>query len=57
VTANNKDRLVTFIKDLKDEMANKSLEKTILLELPTKPEKLAKQFELKELSKYVTDLF
>ncbi|XP_031788148.1 uncharacterized protein LOC100678219 isoform X2 [Nasonia vitripennis] len=56
VTAGSKERLVSFVKGLKDEMVNKSLEKMILLAVPTKPEDLAKQFELKELSKYV-DLF
>lgn len=57
VTAGSKDRLVSFVKGLKDEMANKSLDRMILLALPTKPEDLAKQFELKELSKYVCIIY
>ncbi|KAJ8681755.1 hypothetical protein QAD02_017547 [Eretmocerus hayati] len=56
VTAGNKLKLVSFLRTLKDEMVNKDLEKKIFLVLPTKPEHLAKKFELKELSKYV-DLF
>lgn len=51
MTAGSKERLVHFVKGLKDEMVRKSNEKAIFLALPTKPEQLAKQFDLKELSK------
>ena len=57
VTAGSKERLVSFVKGLKDEMANRSMDKMILLALPTKPEDLAKQFELKDLSKCVSACF
>ncbi|KAI4494897.1 hypothetical protein M0804_001098 [Polistes exclamans] len=56
VTAGSKERLYHFVKGLKDEMVRKSIDKRILMSLPTKPEDLAKQFDLKQLSKYV-DLF
>ncbi|KAI4503689.1 hypothetical protein M0802_001092 [Mischocyttarus mexicanus] len=56
VTAGSKERLYHFVKGLKDEMVRKSIDKRILMSLPTKPEELAKQFDLKQLSKYV-DLF
>ncbi|XP_046820279.1 mucin-19-like isoform X2 [Vespa crabro] len=56
VTAGSKERLYHFVKGLKDEMVRKSIDKRILMSLPTKPENLAKQFDLKKLSKYV-DLF
>ncbi|XP_023316292.1 uncharacterized protein DDB_G0283357-like [Trichogramma pretiosum] len=56
VTGIDKDQLVSFVKRLMDDLRSKRLKKIILLALPTKPEELAKQFELKELSKYV-DLF
>ncbi|XP_015184660.1 PREDICTED: cell wall protein AWA1-like isoform X4 [Polistes dominula] len=56
VTAGSKERLYHFVKGLKDEMVRKSIDKRILMALPTKPEDLAKQFDLKQLSKYV-DLF
>ncbi|XP_076656567.1 uncharacterized protein LOC143361176 isoform X6 [Halictus rubicundus] len=56
ITAGTKDRLVDFVKGLKDGLAKKSLDKRVFLVLPTKPEDLAKQFDLKGLSKYV-DLF
>ncbi|CAL7933092.1 unnamed protein product [Xylocopa violacea] len=55
-TAGSKERLLHFVKGLKDELLRKSYEKRIFLVLPTKSEDLAKQFDLKELSKYV-DLF
>lgn len=53
MTAGSKERLISFVKGLKDELVNKSIDKMILLALPTKPEDLAKQFELKELAKCV----
>ncbi|CAK9816968.1 Ribosome-binding protein 1 [Anthophora quadrimaculata] len=56
MTAGSKERLVHFVKGLKDELVRKSYDKRIFLVLPTKSEYLAKQFDLKELSKYV-DLF
>ncbi|XP_076293318.1 uncharacterized protein LOC143215245 [Lasioglossum baleicum] len=56
MTAGTKDRLVDFVKDLKDGLAKKSLDRRVFLVLPTEPENLAKQFDLKGLSKYV-DLF
>ncbi|XP_053972772.1 hornerin-like [Hylaeus volcanicus] len=56
MTAGSKERLVHFVKGLRDEFVRKSYDKRIFLVLPTKPEDLAKQFDLKELSKYV-DLF
>ncbi|XP_076764813.1 uncharacterized protein LOC143431755 [Xylocopa sonorina] len=56
VTAGSKERLLHFVKGLRDELLRKSYEKRIFLVLPTKSEDLAKQFDLKELSKYV-DLF
>lgn len=51
VTAGSKERLASFVKGLREDLANRSLERMILLALPTRPEHLAKQFELKELSK------
>lgn len=51
VTAGSKERLYHFVKGLKDEMVRKSIDKRILMSLPTKPEDLAKQFDLKKLSK------
>ncbi|RLU20339.1 hypothetical protein DMN91_006947 [Ooceraea biroi] len=56
VTVGSKERLYNFVKSLKDEMIRKSYDKRILVALPSKPEDLAKQFNLKELAKYV-DLF
>ncbi|XP_046737239.1 mucin-19-like isoform X2 [Diprion similis] len=56
VTAGSKERLTHFVKGLKDEMTRKSNEKRILLALPTQPEELAKQYDIKALAKYV-DLF
>ncbi|XP_015603015.1 mucin-19 isoform X1 [Cephus cinctus] len=56
MTAGSKERLTDFVKGLKDEMIRKKNEKRILLALPTKPENLAKQYDVKSLSKYV-DLF
>ncbi|XP_078034052.1 uncharacterized protein LOC144468460 [Augochlora pura] len=55
-TAGTKERLVDFVKSLKDGLREASLDKRIFLVLPTSPEDLAKQFDLKRLSKYV-DLF
>ncbi|XP_014295434.2 uncharacterized protein LOC103571413 [Microplitis demolitor] len=56
VTAGTKERLVHFVQGLKNEIIRKSLKKRIILALPTKSEQLAKQFDIKELSKFV-DLF
>ncbi|XP_044589686.1 uncharacterized protein LOC123268564 isoform X6 [Cotesia glomerata] len=56
VTAGTKERLVHFVQGLKNEITRKTLKKRIILALPTKSEQLAKQFDIKELSKYV-DLF
>ncbi|XP_076172462.1 uncharacterized protein LOC143149186 [Ptiloglossa arizonensis] len=56
MTAGSKDRLLHFVKGLKDELVRKSYDKRIFMVVPTKPEDLAKQFQFKELSKYV-DLF
>ncbi|KOC61026.1 Ribosome-binding protein 1, partial [Habropoda laboriosa] len=56
MTAGSKERLLHFVKGLKDELVRKSYDKRIFLVLPTKSEDLAKQFDLKDLSKYV-DLF
>ncbi|XP_017763210.1 PREDICTED: mucin-19-like isoform X2 [Eufriesea mexicana] len=56
MTAGTKERLVQFVTDLKDELTRKSYDKRIFLVLPTKSEDMAKQFDLKKLSKYV-DLF
>lgn len=56
VTAGSKERLYNFVKSLRDEMIRKSYDKRILLALPNKPEGLAKQFDIKELVKYI-DLF
>jgi hypothetical protein len=50
-TAGSKERLYNFVKSLKDEMIRKSYDKRILVALPSKPENLAKQFDLKELAK------
>lgn len=51
VTAGSKERLYNFIKNLKDEMIRKSYDKRIFLALPSKPENLAKQIDIKELVK------
>lgn len=51
VTAGTKERLVHFVQGLKNEIIRKSLKKRIILALPTKSEQLAKQFDIKELSK------
>lgn len=51
VTAGSKERLYNFVKSLKDEMIRKSYDKRIFIVLPTKPEDLAKQFDIKELIK------
>ena len=51
MTAGTKERLVHFVKGLKDEFLRKSYDKRIFLVLPTKSEDLAKQYDLKELSK------
>ncbi|KYN44389.1 putative chitinase 3, partial [Trachymyrmex septentrionalis] len=56
VTAGSKDRLYNFIKSLKDEMIKKSYDKRIFMALPIRSEDLAKQFDIKELMKYI-DLF
>ncbi|XP_076235089.1 uncharacterized protein LOC143179660 [Calliopsis andreniformis] len=56
MTTGSKERLSNFVKNLRDEMMKKSYNKRIFLVLPTKSEELAKQFDLKQLSKYV-DLF
>ncbi|XP_012282928.1 mucin-19 isoform X2 [Orussus abietinus] len=56
VAAGSKERLGSFVKTLRDELVRKDQEKRILLRLPTRAEDLAKQFDLKTLSKYV-DLF
>ncbi|KAK0085599.1 hypothetical protein PV325_004781 [Microctonus aethiopoides] len=56
VTAGTKERLVHFVQGLKDEMTRKSMKKRIIVQLPTKAEELAKQFNIKGLSKFV-DLF
>lgn len=51
VTAGTKERLVHFVQGLKTEMVRKSKDKRILLVLPTRTEDLAKNFDLKALSK------
>lgn len=51
MTAGSKDRLLHFVKGLKDELVRKSYDKRIFMVVPTKPEDLAKQFQFKELSK------
>lgn len=51
VTAGSKERLVHFVKGLKDELVRKSYNKRVFLVLPTNSEELAKQFDLKELTK------
>ncbi|XP_076680416.1 uncharacterized protein LOC143375318 isoform X3 [Andrena cerasifolii] len=56
MTAGSRERMLLFVKGLKDELVRKSYDNRIFLVLPTKPDELAKQFDLKELSKYV-DLF
>ncbi|KAK9307420.1 hypothetical protein QLX08_002232 [Tetragonisca angustula] len=56
VTAGSKERLVHFVKGLKDELVRKSYDSRLFLVLPTNSEELAKQFDPKELTKYV-DLF
>ncbi|XP_076229730.1 uncharacterized protein LOC116429121 isoform X2 [Nomia melanderi] len=56
MTAGTKERLLDFVKGLKDELVRKSQDKRIFVVLSTKGEDLAKQFDLKELTKYV-DLF
>lgn len=40
-----------FVQGLKDEMTRKSMKKRIIIQLPTKAEELAKQFNIKGLSK------
>lgn len=56
VTAGSKERLYNFVKSLRDEIIRKSYDRRIFLALPSKPEDLAKQFDMKELAKYI-DLF
>ncbi|XP_012225078.2 serine-rich adhesin for platelets [Linepithema humile] len=56
VTAGSKERLHNFIKSLKNEMTRKMYDKRIFLVLPSESENIAKQFDLKELIKYI-DLF
>ncbi|EGI59292.1 Putative chitinase 3 [Acromyrmex echinatior] len=56
VTAGSKERLYNFIKSLKNEMIKKSYDKRIFMALPIRSEDLAKQFDIKELMKYI-DLF
>ncbi|KYQ48220.1 putative chitinase 3 [Trachymyrmex zeteki] len=56
ITAGSKERLYNFVKSLKDEMIKKSYDKRIFMALPIRSEDLAKQFDIKELMKYV-DLF
>ncbi|XP_063995304.1 uncharacterized protein LOC135172834 [Diachasmimorpha longicaudata] len=56
ITAGAKERLLNFVRGLKGEMMRKSEKKRILLSLPTKNVLLAKEFDLKNLAKYV-DLF
>lgn len=56
VTAGSKERLYNFVKSLKDEMIRKSYDKRIFMVLPGRSEDLAKQFDIKELTKYI-DLF
>lgn len=51
MTASSKERLRNFVKSLRDEITRKSYEKRIIMALPSKPEDLAKQYELKELVK------
>lgn len=51
VTAGSKERLYNFVKSLKDEMTRKSYDKRIFMVLPGKSEDLAKQFDIKELTK------
>lgn len=51
VTAGSKERLYNFVRGLRDEMTRKSYDKRILVALPSKPEDLAKQFDLKKLVK------
>ncbi|KMQ95154.1 chitinase-3-like protein 1 protein [Lasius niger] len=51
VTAGSKERLYNFVKSLRNEMIRKSYDKRIFLALPSKPEDLAKQFDIKELVK------
>lgn len=43
--------MLLFVKGLKDELVRKSYDNRIFLVLPTKPDELVKQFDLKELSK------
>ncbi|XP_077262698.1 uncharacterized protein LOC143897723 [Temnothorax americanus] len=56
VTAGSRERLYNFVKSLKDEMIRKSYDKRIFLALPSRSGDLAKQFDIKELIKYI-DLF
>ncbi|XP_011875052.1 PREDICTED: mucin-19-like isoform X2 [Vollenhovia emeryi] len=56
VTAGSKERLYNFVKSLKDEMIRKSYDKRIFMALSSRSEDLAKQFDIKELIKYI-DLF
>ena len=51
VTAGSKERLVHFVKGLKDELVRKSYDSRLFLVLPTNSEELAKQFDPKELTK------
>lgn len=51
VTAGSKERLYNFIKSLKDELIRKSYDKRIFIALPARSEDLAKQFDVKELTK------
>lgn len=51
MTAGSKERLYNFVKSLKDEMVRKSYEKRIFMTLPGRSEDLAKQFDIKELTK------
>lgn len=51
MTAGTKERLVDFVKGLRDELVRKSQDKRIFLVLSTKGEDLVKQFDLKELTK------
>jgi len=51
VTAGSKERLYNFVKSLKNEMIRKMYDKRIFLVLPSESENIAKQFDLKELTK------
>lgn len=52
MSAGSKERLSHFVKGLKDEMIRKSNDKRIVMALPTKAEELAKQYDIKTLTKY-----